>query len=1068
MGEPMSSLIKHLSRPAFLAAVAPSLALLSLASEARADLTFGDFNSSSGLSLVGSASTVGGRLRLNATGTGTTGAAWATTLQDVSQPWTTSFKVQLGSGLGSGFAFVLQGQGPGALGLGGCGMGFDGLNGCIAIEFDTQLDVFCGSSLTADGQIPHVALNSGGVGSNLGNTSWVPDFADGQEHLIRITYTTGSLSVFVDDMNSPSLSVAVDLSSLSNSPLPMASVGFSAASSSQSGIHEILEWNFDEQAQAPSGNHPPATPTITEPAQNGQAVNPFDVHMETAPFSDADAGDTHACSDYEIWRLSPTERVWRADCRPWPTAAHMHLADGVFEGSHLGRSELDENTVFFLRARHKDSSGDPASQWSPWGGRSFQTDDWSTRFPMQIEDVVDQAPIAWTDATTGNPAVFPGGGSGHGILLESPHDELMLSLTPGVAGAPVYGHGVFLTHHEPVRITIAAGTAGLTLPETDLLFHDQDCHGARLLLPAVQLAPGTDLILWAAWGGTTWHSTTNNTTPSFVVLARGFDVPWTVMQDGYSVDVFAEDLDLPVNIAFVPNPGPDPGDPFLYVTELYGRIRMVTRDGTKHTYADNLLNYTPSGSFPGDGEQGVTGIAVDPLTGDVYASMLYASGPAHYPKVVAFTSLDGGFTAATSQIILDMVGESQGQSHQISHLEFMPDGSLLVHNGDGFNSGSALNLNSFRGKILRILTNGSPHPGNPFFNAGNGISAIDYIWVYGVRNPFGGDYRHLDNTHYTVENGPSVDRFAALHPGDNMGWNGSNTSMTINALHTWSPAVGPVNLVFIQPEVFGGSQFPSHKMQRGFVTESGPTYAAGTQALGKRITEWVIDVNSDLIAGPIPFVEYTGTGRATAVGLEAGPDGLYFTELYLDTGGSGPASMGARILRVTPTPLVDCNDNGKADACEIAAGTAADANADGIPDECVCVPQTICTPLPNSAGSGAILSATPGCYLNANNLLFQVDGLPQNQFGYFLCSQTGSSVPVGQGILCLGHPIARFNQFVLNSGPSGSIQFQPDLTSPPPLTSFNPTDSWIFQLWYRDQNPGPSSNFSGAVQILFQ
>ncbi|MEO2147240.1 MAG: hypothetical protein ABGY32_15185, partial [bacterium] len=67
----MSFPLKHISRPAFLAAVAPSLALLSLAPEARADLTFGDFNSSSGLSLVGSASTVAGRLRLNASGTGT-------------------------------------------------------------------------------------------------------------------------------------------------------------------------------------------------------------------------------------------------------------------------------------------------------------------------------------------------------------------------------------------------------------------------------------------------------------------------------------------------------------------------------------------------------------------------------------------------------------------------------------------------------------------------------------------------------------------------------------------------------------------------------------------------------------------------------------------------------------------------------------------------------------------------------------------------------------------------------------------------------------------------------------
>jgi hypothetical protein len=105
--------------------------------------------------------------------------------------------------------------------------------------------------------------------------------------------------------------------------------------------------------------------------------------------------------------------------------------------------------------------------------------------------------------------------------------------------------------------------------------------------------------------------------------------------------------------------------------------------------------------------------------------------------------------------------------------------------------------------------------------------------------------------------------------------------------------------------------------------------------------------------------------------------------------------------------------------------------------------------------------------VGANSLTFEVTGLPQNQFGYFLCSQNAASVAVAQGVLCLGPPIARFNQFALNSGTTGTVQFQPDLNSPPPLAAFNPGDTWMFQLWYRDQNPGPTSNFSGAIEILF-
>jgi len=53
---------------------------------------------------------------------------------------------------------------------------------------------------------------------------------------------------------------------------------------------------------------------------------------------------------------------------------------------------------------------------------------------------------------------------------------------------------------------------------------------------------------------------------------------WTARED-YVVETFAEDLQLPVNIAMVPDPGPHAGDPFMYVTELYGTVKVITRDG---------------------------------------------------------------------------------------------------------------------------------------------------------------------------------------------------------------------------------------------------------------------------------------------------------------------------------------------------------------------------------------------------------------------------------------------------------------------------------------------------------
>jgi len=196
------------------------------------------------------------------------------------------------------------------------------------------------------------------------------------------------------------------------------------------------------------------------------------------------------------------------------------------------------------------------------------------------------------------------------------------------------------------------------------------------------------------------------------------------------LDVVGSDFQLPVNIAFVPHPGSTAASPYFYVTELYGAIKVVTRDLTVHTYAARLLNFNPTGNFPGSGEQGVTGIVVDPVNGDVYASMLYDRGGTHCPKVVRFQSLDGGLTASRQTTILDLP-EPQGQSHQISSLSFGPDGKLYVHMGDGFTAAKAQDRRSFLGKILRINRDGSPASDNPFFSSADGLSATDYLFASG-------------------------------------------------------------------------------------------------------------------------------------------------------------------------------------------------------------------------------------------------------------------------------------------------------------------------------------------------
>lgn len=514
-----------------------------------------------------------------------------------------------------------------------------------------------------------------------------------------------------------------------------------------------------------SDNHSPAAPDIIEPKDDGDRVNGADVHMETRPMNDEDEGDEHVCSDFEIWTRNPLERVWVSSCVTGPEKVHTHLGDGEFENSHEGKNELDADTEFILRVRHRDSSGDCATEWSRWTERDFVT-------------------------------------------------------TPDYPSLP--------------------------------------------------------------------------------------DTPdWAVMQPGFELEEIATGFSLPVNIAFVPEPTLEDGDPLFYLTELYGRIMVVTTDSQVSVYDDGVINYTPSGEFPGSGEQGLSGILVEPETGDLFVSLLWDEDGDPFdgiPRVVRYQSSADGLTAEDSTVILEMTDEQVGQSHFISNLTFGPDGMLYVHMGDGVDPATSLNLDYFRGKILRMNLDGSPAEDNPFYDEDDGINARDYVWAYGLRNPFGGDWRISDGLHFFVENGPDIDRFGVVEEaGESFGWSGEEEDMFINAIYNWDPACAPVNIEFIQPEVFGGSAFPADKFGHAFVSESGSTWEQGVTERGKRISEILLDEDNQIIGAPTALVQYNGQGRSTVAGLAAGPAGLYFTTLYDDEDNEDPTTPGASVFRVVYT-----------------------------------------------------------------------------------------------------------------------------------------------------------------------
>ena len=147
-----------------------------------------------------------------------------------------------------------------------------------------------------------------------------------------------------------------------------------------------------------------------------------------------------------------------------------------------------------------------------------------------------------------------------------------------------------------------------------------------------------------------------------------------------------------------------------------------------------------------------------------------------------------------------------------------------------------------------------------------------------------------------------------------------------------------------------------------------------------------------------------------------------------------------------------------------------------VPDNNACTGGSIatyCSANANSVfASGANFTVLGTPNLLINDLVLTVSALPPNQIGYWLMSPNEAFVPFfsgSEGNLCVGSGLVRWNesQYVQWSGQFGFVQMTPDLNVGPYGTVFANGDVWNFQFWYRDMNPGSTSNTSAAVKITF-
>lgn len=262
------------------------------------------------------------------------------------------------------------------------------------------------------------------------------------------------------------------------------------------------------------------------------------------------------------------------------------------------------------------------------------------------------------------------------------------------------------------------------------------------------------------------------------------------------VTVIAEGLDHAWGLAFLP-------DGEMLVTELSGSLRRV-QDG-------ELLPQPVSGVPPVlfKGQGGLMDIVVHPDFADnrlIYLSLSHTEEGRNATRVVRARYEDGALTDVVPVYTGDLLDAPP--VHYGGRMAFLPDGTLLITNGEKFNLRErAQDLSTTLGKVVRIADTGGAPADNPFVDRDD---AREVIWSYGHRNPQGIVYDPVADRVYAHEHGPrGGDEINIIEPGSNYGWpaatHGIDYSGAIISPHkslpgmvdgivVWVPSIAPAGL----------------------------------------------------------------------------------------------------------------------------------------------------------------------------------------------------------------------------------------------------------------------------------
>lgn len=322
----------------------------------------------------------------------------------------------------------------------------------------------------------------------------------------------------------------------------------------------------------------------------------------------------------------------------------------------------------------------------------------------------------------------------------------------------------------------------------------------------------------------------------------------TPQAKGWTMTTLIEGLEHPWAVAFLPGAAGD-----MLITERPGRLRIV-RGGK--------LDPVPVHGVPNvlaQRQGGLLDVALHPDFENnklVYLSFSHGKPDANHTRIVRGTF--DGESLRDVQVIFDATPEKGGGFHFGCRMLFLPDGSLLLSVGDGFNRrNDAQSVGSHLGKLLRIKDDGATATGNPFHARGD---ALPEVWSIGHRNIQGLAMDRASGRIWATEHGPKGgDELNLVEPGKNYGWPEATYGREYHgprvSEHTrldgmedpqvvWTPCIAPSGLVFYTGELFPqwkGDLFAGglilEQVRRIDLDDQGKVIGQETLSIGHRVRD---------------------------------------------------------------------------------------------------------------------------------------------------------------------------------------------------------------------------------------